>query len=375
MMKKIPYKLLAVSTFLTLTTTSVVSPVAAFASEIQQTNTENTSLGANTKEMQKALADAKSFAQSMNEYSYLLITNPDVKFEGITLNGYPNLPSEIIQDQHNAREHAKTWDTQVKKDLLNTLTGIIEYDNKFDKYYKVLVKAMNAADAKTLTTGIKGLQGDIQANKATAETLIKELNQLKTDIGKDVRAFKSNKDLLYSILKNQTAGLEDDQKRLDDLLGQVNYYKKLESDGFTTMKVGVFGLWWIGGIIVGTARDNLGKLEPYAAELRQTVDNKTALNRVVTVAHDNITQMHSAIDKAINALTYMSAQWGDLDAQYAGLLSHIKDASESTDPDSLLFLEPNLESAKESWTTLKTDATTLKDGLKELKVEPITPQQ
>ena len=47
MMKKIPYKLLAVSTFLTLTTTSVVSPVATFASEIEQTNNGDTSLSAN----------------------------------------------------------------------------------------------------------------------------------------------------------------------------------------------------------------------------------------------------------------------------------------------------------------------------------------
>ncbi|MED3020683.1 hemolysin, partial [Bacillus thuringiensis] len=52
-----PYKLLAVSTFLTLTTTTVVSPVAAFASEskIEQTSTEDISLSVNSEKMKKAL--------------------------------------------------------------------------------------------------------------------------------------------------------------------------------------------------------------------------------------------------------------------------------------------------------------------------------
>ncbi|MEC2467736.1 hemolysin, partial [Bacillus cereus] len=67
-----PYKLLAVSTFLTLTTTTVVSPVAAFASEskIEQTSTEDISLSVNSEKMKKALQDAGVFAKCMNDYSY-----------------------------------------------------------------------------------------------------------------------------------------------------------------------------------------------------------------------------------------------------------------------------------------------------------------
>ncbi|MED2079841.1 HBL/NHE enterotoxin family protein, partial [Bacillus thuringiensis] len=110
-----PYKLLAVSTFLTLTTTTVVSPVAAFASEskIEQTSTEDISLSVNSEKMKKALQDAGVFAKSMNDYSYLLINNPDVNFEGIDIKGYTNLPSQIAQDQKNAREHATKWDTHI----------------------------------------------------------------------------------------------------------------------------------------------------------------------------------------------------------------------------------------------------------------------
>ncbi|MGG0730810.1 HBL/NHE enterotoxin family protein [Bacillus paramycoides] len=375
MMKKIPYKLFAATAFLTMTTTSVVSPVAAFASEIEQTNTGDMSLSANEAKMKEALQKAGVFARSMNEYSYLLIKNPDVNFEGITINGYPDLPSKIVQDQKNARENAITWDTQVKKHLLDTLTGIVDYDTTFDAYYETIVEAIDTGDGGTLKEGITDLRGEIQKNQKKAQDLITELTELRKDVGEDVRSFGSNKELLYSILKNQTAGLEDDQKKLDDVLGQVNYYKKLESDGFTTMKVGVFGLWWIGGIIVGTARDNLGKLEPYLAEIRQTVDNKITLNRVIGVAYNNTDQMHKAIDNAITALTYMSAQWHDLDSQYSGVLGHIETASQKADQNKFKFLKPNLNAAKDSWKTLRTDAVTLKEGIKELKVEPVTPQK
>ncbi|PES99212.1 hemolysin [Bacillus cereus] len=375
MIKKIPYKLLAVSTFLTLTTTSVVSPVAAFASEIEQTNNGDMSLSVNEVKMKETLKKAGLFAKSMNAYSYMLIKNPDVSFEGITINGYADLPGKIVQDQKNARAHAVTWDTQVKRQLLDTLTGIVEYDTKFDNYYETIVEAINTGDGDTLKEGITDLRSEIQQNQKVAQQLIEELTKLRDSIGQDVRAFGSNKDLLESILKNQGAAVEDDEKRLNEILGSVNYYKQLESDGFNVMKGAILGLPLIGGIIVGVAQDNLGRLEPTLAELRKTVDYKVTLNRVVKVAYKNISEMHSALDDAINELTYMSTQWHDLDSQYSGVLGHIENAAQKADQNKFKFLKPNLNAAKDSWKTLRTDAVTLKEGIKELKVEPVNPQK
>ncbi|OJD64215.1 hemolytic enterotoxin HBL binding subunit HblB [Bacillus sp. NH11B] len=375
MIKKIPYKLIVASALLTMTTTSIVSPVAAFASEIEQTNNGDTALSANEAKMKETLQKAGLFAKSMNAYSYMLIKNPDVNFEGITINGYVDLPGRIVQDQKNARAHAVTWDTKVKKQLLDTLTGIIEYDTTFDNYYDTMVDAINTGDGDTLKEGITDLRGEIQQNQKYAQQLIEELTKLRDSIGQDVRAFGSNKDLLQSILKNQGVDVEADQKRLDEVLGSVNYYKQLESDGFNVMKGAILGLPLIGGIIVGVARDNLGKLEPLLAQLRQTVDYKVTLNRVVGVAYNNISEMHKALDDAINSLTYMSTQWHDLDSQYSGVLGHIETASQKVDQNKFKFLKPNLNAAKDSWKTLHTDAVTLKEGIKELKVEPVTPQK
>ena len=374
MLNKIPYKLLAVSTFLTITTANVVTPITAFANEIEQTTTSDMSLSINNEQMKKALLDAGLFAKSMNAYSYLLINNPDVNFERIDMEGHTNLPNQIVQDQKNAREHAVTWDTQVKRQLLNILTGIVEYDTKFDNYYDALVEAINEGDGDTLKEGITDLRDEIKQNQEHTQKLIQELTMLKDGIGQDVKTFGDHKDLLQSILKKQEAGIEEDQKRLDEVLKSVNYYKKLESDGFNVMKGTVLGLPLIGGIIVVVAKDNLGKLEPLSQQLleklSQPVDHKITLNRVVGVTYNNINEMHNAIDTAIHALTYISAQWNHLDSQYSAVLQHIENTSEKADQSKFKFLEPNLKAAKDSWKTFKTDAATLKEGIKELKVEP-----
>lgn len=364
MMKKIPNKLLAVSAFLTITTTYAVIPLETFAIEIERTNNENISLSANEEQMKKALQDAGLFAKAMNEYSYLLINNPDVSFEGITINGNADLPSKIVQDQKNARAHAVTWNTQVKKQLLDTLTGIIEYDTKFENYYETLVEAINTGNGDTLKKGITDLQGGIQQNQKSAKALIEELIQLKNAIGEDVRTFGSHKETLQSILKNQGADVEADQKRLEDLLGQVKYQKDIESKGLDMVKIPFIPTLIAGGIMIGDARGKLGWLEPELAKLRQTVDYKITLNRVVGVAFHNISDMHSMLDSAITALTYMSTQWEDLDSQYSGVLGHIDKADQKADQNKYKFLTPSLNAAKNSWKTLKTDVVTLQEGIK-----------
>ncbi|TKI80341.1 hemolysin BL-binding component precursor, partial [Bacillus wiedmannii] len=98
-------------------------------------------------------------------------------------------------------------------------------------YYETLVEAINNGNGDTLKKGITDLRVGIQRNQESAKALIEELTKFKNAIGEDVRVFGSHKETLQSILKNQGADVETDQKRLDEVLGQVNYYKKLESDG------------------------------------------------------------------------------------------------------------------------------------------------
>ncbi len=51
--EKKPYKILAVSAFLIMTTTYALTPIATFAIETEQTNTGDMSLSANEEKMKK----------------------------------------------------------------------------------------------------------------------------------------------------------------------------------------------------------------------------------------------------------------------------------------------------------------------------------
>ena len=42
-----------------------------------------------------------------------------------------------------------------KKQLFDTLTGIIEYDTKFENQYETLVEAINTGNGDTLKKGLK----------------------------------------------------------------------------------------------------------------------------------------------------------------------------------------------------------------------------
>ncbi|MEX0416771.1 HBL/NHE enterotoxin family protein [Bacillus sp. C30] len=373
-MKTLPYKILIASSLLTVATANVIAPTAAFAREVGQVaneNAENPDFAANNDAMKATLEKAGLFAQAMNEYSHMLIHNPDVNFEGIEIHGHTELPGKIKQDQVNARENAKYWDTKLKRTLLDNLNNITTYDLTFQNYYDDLVEAANMGDKDLLKEGITDLQEDIQKNKQAATKLIKELKTFKQHVGDDSRTFKANKDTLHMVLNSQTEGLDDDEKRLQTVLDKINHFKRVETAGIIVVSIPTIPTMIAGSTMLIVSGKQLKELEPLLIQLRQTVDYKKTLNRVVTVAYNNVDEMHKAISDAVDALEYMSTQWDDLDSQYAGVLKFIDKASTKDPTKSLNLLVKQLKNAKDSWATLHKDAATLKEGIKELKLEPV----
>lgn len=368
MLKKLPYKVIALSTLLTCTATTLTPPAMTFAAEQGQSTVGENDLSAKTDKMQKTLEDAGEFAQTMNQYSYMLIRNPDVNFEGIDIKGHSDLPGKIVQDQQNARNHATTWDTQVKRQLIDTLTGITGYSAIFNTYYSTLVQAAQIGDKETLTDGIKDFQLDIRKNKQKAVVLIDALETLKNDIAEDNRQFNANKEQLSSILKNQTNGLDDDEIALQNVLAEINHFKRVRRDGTIVVAVPTVWTWISGGVMLGVAQSQLNRLEPLLLQLNQTIDYKKTLNRVVGVAANSVNEMSAAIDAAYQAMVYMKTQWDDLDSQYMGVLENIESADKKISTDKFTFLIPTLNTANENWNMLSKDADTLKQGLAELKI-------
>ncbi|PGT50510.1 hemolysin [Bacillus cereus] len=379
MLKKLPYRAMALSTILAISATTIASPATTFASGIEQSHTENKELSSNTDKMQQTLAKASAFAQSMNLYSYMLNKNPDVDFAGLDPNkdlaGHVDLPNQLLQGQQKAREHASTWDTKIKRQLIDTLTGIIKFNTTFQEYYQYLVNAINKGDKETLKEGIKDLQTDVKTNKQYAFSLIQALTALKTDISSDGRVFQRHQTILSSILSSKTTGIEADEARLKEVMESIRHFRQVESDGYTVVMWPAIGTWISGSIMIATSKINLARLNPAFEALNQTIDHKRAVNRLVFITSQNIDEMANAINDAVKSLQYMVDQWNDLDSQYAGVLQSIAKADEKATADRFTFLKPMLDTAKDSWKTLKTDADTLKEGLKELKIEPVNTQK
>ncbi|PEP95266.1 HBL/NHE enterotoxin family protein [Bacillus toyonensis] len=380
MLKKIPYRAMALSTILAISATTIASPATTFAIGIEQSNTENKELSGNTDKMKQTLVKAGAFAQAMNLYSYMLLKNPDVNFAGLDPNtdlaGHGDLPGKLLESQRQARAHASTWDKTVKRQLLDTLTGIITFDTTFQAYYQTLVDSVDKGDKETLKEGIKDLQRDVQKNKKCAVSLLDALKDLKTAIDEDNRSFQEHQTTLSSILKGKTAdtGIEADEANLKKIMEDINYYRKYQMD-LSPLSI----LQWIispigAGVSVAVAKTHLDKLRPAFEELNKMIDQKRTVNRIVFTAAQNVNELANAIDGATQSLQYMVDQWNDLDSQYDGVLDSIETADAKIQEDRFKFLKPTLKTAKDNWNALKTDADTLKEGLKELKIEPANTQ-
>ena len=87
-----------------------------------------------------------------------------------------------------------------KKQLLDTLTGIIEYDTKFENYYETLVEAINTGNGDTLKRDYR-FTGRNSTKSKVCKSINRRINAIKNAIGEDVRTFGSHKETLQSILK------------------------------------------------------------------------------------------------------------------------------------------------------------------------------
>ena len=84
---------------------------------------------------------------------------------------------KLYKIKKNARAHAVTWNTQVKT-AFDTLTGIIEYDTKFENYYETLVEAINTGNGDTLKKGLQ-IYRRIQQNQKVCKSIKRRINSIK----------------------------------------------------------------------------------------------------------------------------------------------------------------------------------------------------
>lgn len=368
-MKKIPHKILITATVLTFTTVNLVIPTATFASEMDNKQTSPDILFED-KKWEDTLRKSGDFAQIMNQYSYVLLRNPMVTFEGVDMKEKPTLPSTIKQHQENAIEHANTWDSKVKKEFLSVLDGTLEFSDTFKDYYTGFAKVLEEKDTDGVVEYLTEFQIHIKENSEKAKRLIGTLRQFKYDISTDYREFEQDKSDLHTILTTKTKGLEEDERNLQELLSKQNKV------GFqdTIVKIALggtmaspFGIVLIPYLL--TTKNKKKELESIIGQLQGTIDLEKSINRIVAIAYDSLEEMSLALDPAISTLETMATEWDDLDNKYEGIVKDLQNADQKVKDQKFTFLQKTLDGANNKWQQIAHTASVIKQGVKEFKVE------
>lgn len=375
MMKKLSYKVIMISSLLTGTTVNIVAPMSTFAKEMGQIraeNEENINLAVSSQVKEQMLEKAALFAQAMNVYSRTLLNNPEVDLKELTADADAvNLSDTIKQDQIQARGNATSWNNEIKRKLIETFQTIITYDMTFQNYYRTLSDAAEKNDAGTLKEGIKDLQDEIKEHKETADGLIKTLQGFQQKVGHDARNFQSNWTKLQTLLTKYDANLKLDIEQLELIIEKAKPLQEDINQKFSWYNI--FGLGTVGGIDLFIEVKQLDQLRPLINEYNQKLGKSRRSIEIITVAYNNVGEMHKVITNAVDALQFMSDQWQDLDSQYGNMLNTIEKADKKITDNKFSFLQNQLDTAKDQWATLHEDAAILKEGIKELKIEPIKP--
>ncbi|HDR6318669.1 TPA: alpha-helical pore-forming toxin family protein [Bacillus thuringiensis] len=383
-MKKTPYKVMALSTFMAVFATSNIMPVHIYAAEttvkpapihsMEKTNNKDDRYSLGPEGLKDAMERTGSNALVMDLYALTIIKQANANFNNIT-SVDKSLKEKVIQHQNDARTNAKQWLDVMKPQLISTNQDIINYDTKFQNYYDTLVKAVKAKDKDTLTKGLTRLSNSITGNKEKVDHLVEDLKKFRSKMTGDTQNFKNDANKITSILASQDAGIPLLQSQLTAYNDAISKYNAiiigssvavalgpvaivggtvlLTTGGGTMLGFGLIASG-VGGIAGGTTGLILAKkeLDNAQSEIKNITGQITTAQLEVaglTNIKAQTEYLTNTIDIAITALQNISNQWHTMGAKYSSLLENVNSIS----PEDLAFIEEDLSVAKDSWKNVK----------------------
>jgi len=369
------YKLIALSTLMTLVTASNFVPGITYASQTQTgvaSTTNQYVLG--PEGLRNAIEKTGSNALVMDLYALTILKQANVNFDEITCLD-KSLTTKIHQHQDVAKSNANHWLDTIKPQLILTNQNIINYNNKFQNYYDTLTKAIKEQNKDTVTTGLTKLSTSISENKKQVDLLVDDLKKFRNKLTTDTQSFKEDSNYVTSILASQDAGIPVFQNRLEDYNKAVKKYNGIIIESSVATAVGPIaiaagtvviltgagtplgigliatGIGATGGGIVGIALAKQ-ELNNAQAEIKK-INGQITQAQIEVAGLTNVKlqteYLANTIDTAIGALQNISNQWQTMEAKYTSLLQNVKTIS----PENLGFIEEDLEIAKDSWKDIK----------------------
>ncbi|MGM0865426.1 MAG: HBL/NHE enterotoxin family protein [Bacillota bacterium] len=383
-MKKIPYKVMAISALITVSASNIL-PAQALAKNstvipsptsatVSSTNDQYPGYLLGPDGLRDAMEQTGSNALVMDLYALTIIKQANVNFNGITTVN-DSLKSSIVHHQSVARGNANYWLDRLKPQLISTNQNIINYNIKYQNYYDTLVTAVDNQDKGTLTKGLSRLSSSISDNKAKVDELVQELRTFRDKMTADTQNFKGDANQITSILASQDAGIPLLQNQITTYNQAIDKYNAIIIGSSVATALGPVAI--IGGSIViatgagtplgvaliaggtaaiggGTSGIILAKKELDNAQSEiQNLTGEISQAQLQVAGLTNIKNqteyLTDTIDIAITALQNISNQWYSMGAKYNTLLQNV----DSISPEDLVFIKEDLNIAKDSWNSIK----------------------
>ncbi|HFK1409900.1 HBL/NHE enterotoxin family protein [Bacillus sp. AF62] len=395
-MRKFPYKVVAMASLLAMTSVNLIPPIQAFAQE--QAISVNHKQGPSnlnkedTANFKTNLTDMNSYYVTMQIYTQKINAEADINLDQVELDSRDEaLKTQLPAHQQKARENAKFWNENLKKQLLKVNQGIISYDTQFQTYSNDLEAAIDENDKEKIKSLIKSrLMKNAKKQQDDVGGVIKQLDMFSDTLGQDIRAFDADGKRLIAILVGKDSLIASLGTQIDTYNATIDQsIKYLIGSGVGAgLAVGAGGVAIVlavcsGGtlvpVILGTAAfaafigssytayTNYESMNTAKEGLKRASEQLSTANTALGTlkgAQSSINNLHTAVKDAREALGHISTQWGTTYEKYETLLDNIDTMS----PEELKLIKSDLEVTTKSWQDLREWAGKIQEQLSGLTI-------
>ncbi|MDY0854359.1 HBL/NHE enterotoxin family protein [Bacillus thuringiensis] len=377
MLKKIPYKILVLSTTLAVVTPSILSPIQVFAQENRVTNT-TPSLG--PADIKKYLVENQKQVILLDTSALKLRQVSPFKFDYLNALGKDSKTEKQITELNKllsnalstAKDNAGVWLDQIKPQLIQTNENLISYNTRFKSFHSTLYDAAKMNDKDKLKKGLAFLSKDIQSNKDKVESLIKTLQGFRTNLTENAESFNQGKTDLETLLKAKDGINEGDQKLIDSYRATVDANNKIIIGSAVGLLVGI-GMAIGGAIMIilpepsskagavvalagaalaitgatglGILVTNNNYLNAQIEQLVKKMAGNDILLSDLKQAKSKNDDLSTTMEKFITDLQNVGDQWSVVDSKIRNTI----DMLNQTDTEDLSFIIPELDSSLKQW--------------------------
>ena len=365
-----------------------------------------------TKTAKTSLSDANNQITTAAKGAGALVVVLDMAAHGVANQGLPTVNivglEQVGDHLKSAQDHANAWLNTYRKEVLNTLQGVVTFGEMFSHLYTPLhTAAQNMADEKefkkdeiaSLISQIKALQAVLQPQKNASAKVYGDITIYSKDVNTDYTNFDTDYKTADAKLGGDTGEIAQLQRKIDSENDALTKDALMIAGGSVGMVAGIvcivagaLGAAETGGgtvalVVVGVAllaggaavtgvggSDYDKKLDALSNDMTKLQNEKSELSVLKTLKL-GFTNLKTQVSQTEAALKTLSDSWQQLDNGLGAVVTDLQtpetylETLRQTDPNATpatvsAVVTAELETANDDWTSSLSIAKTLLANLR-----------